>query len=50
MTSLKHYHLGCGEPLLSHRWEFRKLNSADFLSAEKPKRKPATAKKKVKQL
>lgn len=48
MNSLKHYHLGCGESLRSHLWELCKLNTTDFVTVEKLKRKSAVTTKKTK--
>jgi len=49
MTSLKHYHLGCGESLQSHCEELRKLMTTKFIAEFKSGLKPAVSSKKVKQ-
>jgi len=49
MNSLKHYHLGCGESLQSHREELRKLMTTKSIAEMKLGPKPAVSSKKVKQ-
>ncbi len=42
MTSLKHYHLGCGESLQSNWVELQKLISKSYETRAKLKPKPVT--------
>lgn len=49
MTSLKHYHLGCGESLQSNWVDLQKMITTSYVAWAKPKLKPASKSKKGKQ-